>query len=398
MAIKLISKHRRNLKSIIIHSALISLVLTIFLEAFVIGMIQLGRNLVKQESASVISNNMEQRTNNEWKTNVIMNTNIKITDLDEQQEDKDNTHIILLIVALVCGAVIYTCIFLLLLQNRYEYFVNIKEGIDKIIEGDYTSRILVKNKDELSDIASKLNQILDNVQTMMIKQKENEDSKNYLITSVAHDLRTPLTSIIGYMDLIRMDQIIDINKKKEYLDIAYNKSKRLQSLIEDLFTYSQFSFGKVEIHTCEIDMVKFIEQIAEEFFPSFQQNQLEYHFETSEQNALISGDGDLLARAFANLYSNAVKYGKEGKKIETFLEIKDSKIVIRIVNYGKLIPKEDIEHIFERFYRVDSSRSGETGGTGLGLAIAKNIVNMHGGTITAKSDIGGTIFTVFFNI
>lgn len=346
----------------------------------------------------MISNNMEQRTNNEWKTNVIMNTNIKITDLDEQQEDKDNTHIILLIVALVCGAVIYTCIFLLLLQNRYEYFVNIKEGIDKIIEGDYTSRILVKNKDELSDIASKLNQILDNVQTMMIKQKENEDSKNYLITSVAHDLRTPLTSIIGYMDLIRMDQIIDINKKKEYLDIAYNKSKRLQSLIEDLFTYSQFSFGKVEIHTCEIDMVKFIEQIAEEFFPSFQQNQLEYHFETSEQNALISGDGDLLARAFANLYSNAVKYGKEGKKIETFLEIKDSKIVIRIVNYGKLIPKEDIEHIFERFYRVDSSRSGETGGTGLGLAIAKNIVNMHGGTITAKSDIGGTIFTVFFNI
>ena len=392
----MIKGYKKSLKGKIIHCAIISLAITILLELLVMGVVKAGKTIVgKDEISSTISTyKNKEEASKKMDSDMLKNVNREMTDIRNGNNNKQNTNIVLLVVALVCGGIIFTCTFILLLQKQYEYLMSITEGIDKIVEGDYSTRLPVYSDDEFSVIADKLNTMSESIQNMIRLQKENEDSKNYLITSVAHDLRTPLTSIIGYIDLIRMEQLTDLEKKKEYLNIAYNKSKRLQSLIEDLFTYTQFSFGKVKPQMDEIDMVKFIEQIAEEFYPLFKQNDLEYQFYTSEKKALLVGDGDLLARVFANLYSNAIKYGKDGKRVETYLEVRDSKLIIKVVNYGQLIPKEDITHIFERFYRVENSRSNETGGIGLGLAIAKNIVNMHGGTINAKSDIEGTVFTI----
>jgi len=211
---------------------------------------------------------------------------------------------------------------------------------------------------------------------------------------VAHDLRTPLTSIIGYLELVSDRSKVSQETKDHYIKVAYNKSKRLEKLIEDLFAYTKFSSGEVVMDCLEIDMVKFIAQLADEFYPSFQENGLEYEFICDVNSAVVVADGNLLARAFANLIDNAIKYGKDGKSVK--IELKEDRELIRVMitNYGKLIPENELGYIFERFYRLEASRSNETGGTGLGLAIAKNIVLMHQGTIEVRSDFNGTVFEV----
>jgi signal transduction histidine kinase len=233
----------------------------------------------------------------------------------------------------------------------------------------------------------------DDIKEIMENERRSEYAKNELITSVAHDLRTPLTSIIGYLDLVSSKELTQDTQMK-YIGIAYNKSKRLEKLIEDLFTYTKFNFGEVKPTYTEVDIVKLLNQLVDEFYPSFAECRLEYKFTTTNPSAVIKADGDLLARAFANLISNAIKYGRDGKNILIDLSKVDIGVIITITNFGDIIPKEDLERIFQRFYRVESSRSSETGGSGLGLAIAQSIIEMHGGVISAKSDSEGTVFTV----
>ena len=218
-----------------------------------------------------------------------------------------------------------------------------------------------------------------------------------MITSVAHDLRTPLTSIIGYLDLVSKNENLTEAGTKRYIEIAYNKSKRLEKLIEDLFAYTKFSYGQVVMEQSEIDMIKFINQLVDEFYPSFQESELDYDFTANTTSAFVIADGNLLARAFANLISNAIKYGKDGKSVNLKLIKETDKIIVSVINYGKVIPEKDLENVFHRFYRVEGSRSSETGGSGLGLAIAKSIIELHGGTVAVRSDFEGTIFDVVLN-
>jgi signal transduction histidine kinase len=281
----------------------------------------------------------------------------------------------------------------MLTRKFVTYIKEISEGINEISLGNLDNRIIIKNEDEFALIADKLNQMADDIKKIMENERRSEYAKNELITSVAHDLRTPLTSIIGYLDLVSSkDQSRDTQKK--YIEIAYSKSKRLEKLIEDLFTYTKFNFGEVKPNYTEVDMVKLINQLLDEFYPSFADNELEYEFTASHPSAVIKADGDLLARTFANLISNAIKYGRDGKKVVFRLLKMEDSVAVTVTNYGEIIPQKDLEQIFRRFYRVESSRSSETGGSGLGLAIAQSIVLMHGGTITAQSDENGTVFTV----
>jgi signal transduction histidine kinase len=141
-------------------------------------------------------------------------------------------------------------------------------------------------------------------------------------------------------------------------------------------------------------MIKFINQLLDEFYPSFQEYELDYDFSTNLTSAVVIADGNLLARAFANLIGNAIKYGKDGKCVTIKLVKDNENYKVSIINYGKIIPEKDLQYIFNRFYRVENSRSSETGGTGLGLAIAKSIIEMHGGTINVRSDLEGTVFDV----
>lgn len=301
--------------------------------------------------------------------------------------------------ALITTTVIFASIllfiayFLLLTRKFITYIREISEGINQISQGNLDNRISVKNEDEFAFLADKLNHMANDIKRIMENERRIENSKNELITSVAHDLRTPLTSIIGYLDLVSSKEL-DSQTQKKYISIAYNKSKRLEKLIEDLFTYTKFNFGEVKADFSEVDMVKLMNQLVDEFYPSFAENHLEYEFLANNATAVIKADGNLLARAFANLISNAIKYGREGKNIIIKLDRNVEGVNISVTNYGVIIPREDLEKIFLRFYRVESSRSSETGGSGLGLAIAKSIIEMHGGIIYARSDEESTVVTV----
>ena len=312
------------------------------------------------------------------------------------QELKGTSAVIITVVTISAGIVLFITYFLLLTKKFITYIDQMIDGINQISLGNFGNRIEISNEDEFAMLAGKLNQMADDIRAIMENERRSEYAKQELITSVAHDLRTPLTSIIGYLDLVSSKELSQETQTK-YIKIAYSKSKRLEKLIEDLFTYTKFNFGEVKAEFTEVDIVKLLNQLVDEFYPSFKENKLEYEFSSSVVSAVIMADGNLLARAFANLISNAIKYGSNGSRIILHLMKNDSGIVVTVTNFGVIIPNEDLERIFQRFYRVESSRSSETGGSGLGLAIAHSIVEMHGGTICAKSDAEATVFTVELN-
>ena len=309
------------------------------------------------------------------------------------QELSGTSAAIVTMITIAAGIILFITYFLLLTKKFIAYIKEMIDGINQISQGNFGNRIEINNEDEFALLADKLNQMADDIKEIMENERRSEYAKNELITSVAHDLRTPLTSIIGYLDLVSSKELSQETQRK-YIDIAYSKSKRLEKLIEDLFTYTKFNFGEVKAEYTEVDMVKLLNQLVDEFYPSFSEFNLEYEFRSSSSSAIIKADGSLLARAFANLISNAIKYGRDGKNIILELQKKENGIVITVTNFGDVIPSEDLKRIFQRFYRVETSRSSETGGSGLGLAIAQSVIEMHGGSISAKSDENGTVFTV----
>ena len=303
---------------------------------------------------------------------------------------------------IVCFIFFFSVYFVFFTKKIVDYFEQIDRGIEEFSEGNFDIEFEVRNEDELSNMARNLNRTTGEINRILAKERDEEKSRKEFITCIAHDLRTPLTSVIGYLQLVmakahasRSNEELQI-KNEEYVKIAYEKAIRLQGLIEELFSFTKTDSTELRLHLTEIDVVKLMEQLADECYPSLQEAGLTLEFKTSAETIKIEVDGDLMARAIANLLTNGIKYGKDGKKliIDLYRENENSDLHIRIINYGRLIPKKDIDHIFDKFYRVEESRSLQTGGAGLGLAITQNIVELHGGSVNVKSDLSGTVFEI----
>ena len=305
---------------------------------------------------------------------------------------RPGTMIVLLYVLLGIG--VFSVSFLLLQTRSMRYISRISAAMHEIAEGDLNITLDVEGDDEFADMAENLNNMVEELRQLMDKERESERTKNELITNVAHDLRTPLTSIIGYLELLSGPVKLNEEMQKKYLDITYKKSKRLQKLIEDLFGFTKLNYGKISMKVSKVDIVKLLSQMLEEFYPNFMEKNLAYELQSNVTAKVITADGNLLARLFDNLINNAIKYGAEGKKVIVKVDATDTIVTVSVTNFGYVIPKDELPLLFEKFYRVEQSRSTNTGGTGLGLAIAKNIVDMHGGTIGVTSDLNGTVFTV----
>lgn len=298
------------------------------------------------------------------------------------------------------GILLFSLVFLLLQRKMARDIETIAHAVKQISEGDLSTRLELEGEGELTDLAENLNRMEEDIQELIDKERTSEQSKTDLITNVAHDLRTPLTSILGYLELLRKNQKLSPEMQQKYLDIAYNKSVRLQKLIEELFGFTKLSYGKINMNVAKVDIVELLAQLLEESYPNFEKNGLSYDFVSNRKSQIIEADGDLLARLFDNLIGNAIKYGKEGKRVRVSLRADREIVTIKIVNYGYVIPENELPLIFDRFYRTDHSRTNASGpgGTGLGLAIVKNITDMHHGTVSVSSDLSGTVFTVRLKI
>lgn len=305
-----------------------------------------------------------------------------------------HSDIVIVLGYVLLGIIIFSVTFLLLQEKSISYIGRISDAIKNISEGDLNTTIEVLGDDEFSSMAANLNKMVADIRKLMDKEREAERTKNELITNIAHDLRTPLTSIIGYLELLSAKQTLPAEMQHKYIDIAYSKAKRLEKLIEDLFGFTKLNYGKISMNVGKVDIIKLLSQLLEESYPSFADKNLSYELQSNVPARVITADGNLLARLFDNLINNAIKYGADGKRVLVKVAAAGSAVQVSVTNYGYVIPAEELPMIFDKFYRVEQSRSTNTGGTGLGLAIAKNIVDMHGGTINVKSDLNGTVFTV----
>lgn len=301
--------------------------------------------------------------------------------------------IIRLLLTVIMAAGVYCSSFYKLSKKYFNRLDNIDASVTNMAMGEFDVRLEEDETTQLGIISTNINNMAKRFDEILKENKKSEESRTELITSIAHDLRTPVTSVMGYLQLVISKELDDETRDK-YIRVAYDKSIRLEHLIEDLFTYTKFSIGNYPLQYSKIDIGTLLEQMVDEFYPQFMEEDLNCTF-TGGSNLNIEADGELLARLFANLLSNSIKYGKEGKsiKVEAMKE-NDDNVCVKVTNYGRIIPKDDLERIFDRFYRVESSRSRTTGGTGLGLAIVNEIVTLHKGTIEVTSGMEGTVFTV----
>ncbi|MFF2885996.1 sensor histidine kinase [Paenibacillus sp. NPDC057967] len=281
-----------------------------------------------------------------------------------------------------------------LLTRRYvAYFREISRGINQLAGGDFSHRVHIPTTDEIGDIARDINLASEKLKQAVERGDFAENSKEQLVLNLAHDLRTPLTSVIGYLDFILQGKDLTADQMKHYTSIAFTKSQRLEKLIDELFEITRMNYGKLNIRCEPLDLGELLTQLSEEMYPVFEKNKLTARLSIAP-NLMISGDGDLLARVFENLLSNAVRYGTDGEYIDISGSQEDGQVVIQITNYGRFIPPDEQPHVFDMFFTGDRARTHQEGSTGLGLFIAKNIVEQHEGDISVQSDVIRTAFEV----
>ncbi|OGX80596.1 hypothetical protein A6395_00955 [Exiguobacterium sp. SH31] len=219
--------------------------------------------------------------------------------------------------------------------------------------------------------------------------------KHELVTNVAHDLRSPLTSITGYLDLIHSDRYRDEVELRHYIQVIHENASNLKGLINDIFDYTFLQNDRIVLQKSEVHLDELLNQLITQSRLRLLEVEMEARFSSSAERPIVEGDALKLVRVFENILENAMRYGRDGTYIDTFVEDTDRAVFIKMTNYGEeAIPSRDLPFVFERFFRVEKSRAHYTGGSGLGLAISKSIVDLHEGEIHVSSQPGETTFTI----
>lgn len=294
------------------------------------------------------------------------------------------------------------CIYLILFLTGFTVLC-ITESVSTLISFSKAYDSLDAFTDPTEDIASfprshsnveiKLKDIKFDVMESRSRAAEAENKKNDLVMYLAHDLKTPLTSVVGYLTLLDESPELTREQRAKFTGIALNKAYRLEQLINEFFEITRFNLHSVTLERNRIDIGMLLHQLAEEFYPTFSEKGLQLHIGVKEK-IITFADSDKLARIFGNLIKNAVAYSYPDSDILIGARVQNERLVIKFRNRCDPIPEEKLRRLFEKFYRVDSARMTESGGSGLGLAIAKQLTELHGGTITASSSDTYTEFTV----
>lgn len=303
-------------------------------------------------------------------------------------------------IAIVLLIIIDIIVLLWRLIRRYHQMQlrHIIKELHFIAEGNYDHRIPFRLSGDLGRIINNVNRLVESAVSAMEEERKIEQSKDELITNISHDIRTPLTSIIGYLGLIEERGYNSQEDLLHYTHTAYNKSKQMKVLVDDLFEYTKMRQPSTPLTISKFDLHQLLEQLVVDFELEADTNEMNIEVICHPTPFTMEGDAEKLVRVFNNLITNALKYGTQGTKILLIAEKVDTDVSITIKNNGASIPKEALENLFERFYRVEGSRSQETGGTGLGLAIAQSIVSLHKGDIFVESNKDWTSFVIVLPI
>ena len=281
-----------------------------------------------------------------------------------------------------------------LVRRYHQYQMNhIIHELHYIAQGHLDHRIPFKLKGRTQHVITSVNALVDSAVQSMDDERQIEKSKDELITNVSHDLRTPLTSIIGYLRLIEDRQYHSEEDILKYSHIAYEKAKQMKNLVEDLFEYTKVQQG-APINMMRLDLTQLLEQVSASFELEAKNKGIEISSSSRPEPLMMEADPEQLGRVCSNLVANALKYGHGASYIKLDAVESQGQVQITVANDGEPIPEKSFSHLFERFYRVEASRSKATGGTGLGLAIVKSVVDLHHGSVDVRSDSHETAFIV----
>lgn len=292
------------------------------------------------------------------------------------------------LMSLIILSVVLSVIFTIRKMNQY--ILLLIEAIRLTFEKD---EALISLPPDFHEIENQLNTI--KYESLRNEQmaREAEQKKNDLVVYLAHDLKTPLTSVIGYLSLLEEGADLPEKIRKKYVGISLEKALRLEDLINEFFDITRFSLQNIQINPTKIALSMMMNQMVEEFYPQLKEKGLRCEVE-GQQQVYCWGDADKLARVFDNLLRNAILYSRENSLIRIGIWQGNGQVIIKFRNVGRRIPEYQLQNIFEKFFRLDESRSTRAGGAGLGLAIAKEIVELHKGTIYAESNDQYTEFSV----
>ncbi|WP_259417895.1 sensor histidine kinase [Bacillus toyonensis] len=287
----------------------------------------------------------------------------------------------------------FIILFLILVRKKIVYLKLISDNVNDIANGKLGLTIGIKGKDELTQLAQNINYMSKELENTFEQERRLERTKNELITNVSHDLRTPLTSIIGYIDLLKRGQYNSKTQLQEYLETTYLKSQRLKYLIDELFEYTRLSGIDAKLNFNEVDLSGLLEQIVGEYIPIFEKESLNVQKSITEETIPIFMDVEKMVRVYENLFMNAIKYSMKPSELSVCLELIDNKAILKVSNKVEKPPVSDPNKLFERFFRGDKARKNDQG-NGLGLAISKRIVELHNGNIHAEYKDGWMSFIV----
>jgi signal transduction histidine kinase len=295
---------------------------------------------------------------------------------------------------MISSIVLFIVLFYFLTQKKMRYIEELASGLLTIATGNLQSRVVERSDDELGSLAKNMNLMAEQLQLKIEEERRAERLKNELVTNVSHDLRTPLTLIMGYLRLLNDKNYETEQQAQTYLSIAYSKSEKLNSLIDDLFMYTKLAHQDIPLNKEGIALNELLEQLLEEFVTPAEAQQVIISRHLPKEKIFVNIDVDQMIRVFENLLGNALKYSPKPGVISVNMAKELRTVAIRISNNADELSQEELEQLFERFYRVDASRSSGTGGSGLGLAIAKSIVEAHGGSIGVEQQNGEIVFAI----
>lgn len=306
----------------------------------------------------------------------------------------------IIIESLLIGLAISILLSLLLAKTMITPIQKLTRAAEKVASGDFSAKVENQSRDEIGILTRTFNGMANQLESSMDTLRRSEKMRREFVANVSHELRTPITSIRSYAETLAEAQgALDRETEQHFLDVIVNESDRMTKIVQDLLTLSRFDAGSLSIVIAPFSFEKSVKDVYSAQLLEAQRRHHEFSLEFKSRMSDISGDRVRIEQVLINMVSNAIKYTHDGGRIRMTAGQENGMVWCTVRDNGIGIPKDDLEHIFERFYRVDKARSRESGGTGLGLSIAYEIVERHGGRFEVKSQPGrGTVMTVFLPV